>query len=243
MAVIGQVVGVVSGPFTGQRGIVVGPSPNDAEAWVINVMGSPNARIMGSPIATAVNWKDLRVVPQDWITTTRTSRFNQVAMLTCFQAPNLLQAVVPFDPTMIHRDTPPRSKEVYSFWGEAVFSYMWQQLQKQLNTQRKRGTLWRFQHQQPQAGIVYCDGTKAEQESAMASRRSAPGSSWWPMLYVFDLDGRMLMVYCQAQAVNGARVWTTHPTRVAKLPGATNDLFNEIAAPIAPEPPIIVCTP
>ena len=223
-AMNGKIVGIVGGCHEGARGSIIG---SDGDDWIVNLMNPhPNSQ----PIVVRKKPEDLRVVPEEWLEDTNDRRFCQDAMLRDFGAPALDSTVPRFDPHFRSRSVPPGTHMVERFWGTKVFDFMRQKLTRQLQIQRRPGQNWTFiQDRNWQCGIVFSDGTPQTQGAPHVGYEGC--SSWWPVLYVPTCTA--IVVYCQAQAVNGARAWTTHASRVVRLRQASQRMAA-LQAPMAP---------
>ena len=224
---LGKIVGIVGGSNEGARGSILG---KDCDDWIVKLLTDEMDPVMRfATIVVRKHRDDLRMVPEEWLKDTNHRRFCQVAMLRDFQAPDLSNPVPRFDPNFRSRAAPPGTQMVEQFWGSKVFDFMWLQLQRQIETQRKPRENWSFiQDRNWQCGIVFADGTPQTQMAPYGANSYEGCSSWWPVLYVPTCTA--IVAYCQAQAVNGARAWRTHASRVVHLRQAS----QRMAPPQAP---------
>jgi hypothetical protein len=186
--------------------------------------------------ATKVYIDDSRVtvipIAKDWLETTRTSRFDQLAMMRCFRAPGRPYAP-PALANFTNRNQPPSTELVEAFWGSTVFDFMHKALLKKLERGGRLRLLWYFYGTSKCCcGVVFGDGCQQAGQLSELSHRPR-GEMFWPALFVQVDDG--ILVWCQAQALNGAQPWWAHPSRVVKLKTATlrisGGAFRECESP------------
>ena len=194
--------------FNGDRGVIVGWS--DSARWLVSILGRGGSRHH----QIAIKPCNLFMVNKRWLDTTQAGMFNQAAMLGDFKAPSPWD--VPDFAVFTTREAP-NLEVTQAFWGSQCYHFMKERLMQ--NLQEKRGSnkgmgLFReFLDRPVDIGLVFSDGLKATQSSPINDNDAG---SWWPAVFPAGSAGCLELVsaFCQAQAVNGARPWPTHSTRI-----------------------------
>ena len=165
-------------------------------------------------------------ISQQWLSSIRSHKFRQMDMLTHFQAPGC-ETPPTFD-RFTQRLSSPGTDEVLGFWGAKVFIFMKQQMiRKLIESTWARGDWSYFQDHWGSwsAGIIFSDGTKQGQ---MAPGTVASSAHFWPVIYTHAHDegvpALQLVTWCQDQAMNGAKPWRPHQSRVVRLNRATAEM-------------------
>jgi hypothetical protein len=225
---IGTFVGVnePGNVHNGRRGQIV--QWVDSEYWTVRVYLEKGE--------TTTNFKhtSLTTIPADWVRDT-SHYVEREQLMRLFKAPDLSRPVAN-RLLLANYHIKPSSDLVTSWWGAEVFKCMMKRLFQQIkdNASSRRGlrSMWNFYSQLQKmhpgniddkswgCGVVFSDGSKSMQSSSMLN--SGPGSMWWPVLYVADLwCESKCSCWCQAQAIEGCRPWTTSMDRVLRLRRAT----------------------
>ena len=234
-------VGVVEGPHRGLRGTgyfsEFSTSSTD-ELWEVVPFHDLNG-------AVKVCREHLRVIPPTWLREVQSPSYNFLGITHIFQGPCLLHQVIALD--RFFCAAPPCTHDVHSWWGNEVYRAMRSILQEMVaNKTRRPGELRHFccSTRQWRAGVAYCDGDKATQQSERASTGHCR-ERWWPVIFVEDQFSRdYVIAFCQAQALDGSRPWRTHKSRVVLCRQATQQLLTETSnAYVLPCPPFASLTP
>jgi len=150
--------------LNGKRGVITGFT--GTERWKVQMCG-PAFRSPANPTGTyAIRSSSLwNLDPtNEWRRTTSASRFDQIGMMACFNAPGAVETLPCFDQVFRGPSSLPDLEQTLAFWGPDVFTYMRQQLLSSLDSMSKPGSLLQqFRGGDFQIGLVYCDGTKQRQ--------------------------------------------------------------------------------
>ena len=140
--------------------------------------------LIGVEHTIQVKYINLGFIPETWLKETPHKRFNQMGMLQHFKAPadSPTHAVPDFYGYFAVCHKPPTHACTQAFWGTECYPYIKQQLEHLLNTMPKPGYCLSCFHEAPWVpGLVWCDGTKADQVIPLNDQPMV-GSTWWPAL-------------------------------------------------------------
>ena len=225
----------------GEHGTITGWSKS---TWIVQLFCDGTKR--------NVDPTQMTRIPSEWLTDTADRRFNRLEMMSKFNAPDVTKPVS----RLAELSSPtvrPGTDIITSFWGSEVFRYMLQALpstiEKVSASNKKAKEMWHFIMQRHKftidniddpswgCGIVYSSWCTPQSVATPIANDGTAGGIWWPVLYVNDSSrpGRV-STWCQDQALNGGRPWSTDMSRVIRLRRAT------IIA-VAPRAPWLVTPP
>ena len=223
-------VGIVSGPFAGTRGYATHIRD---EEWKVDSVG------WGCHAPIACSTKQMRLVPKEWLQEASSKKIDKISIMELFEGPDVTAGVTPLV-AFTDASNPPGTLQVNSWWGQKLYPVMYEKLQVLLMTMtRSPGELAYFRGQQVCCGLVFSDGDKGTQlqPRGYVGPWGHQEQLYWPCLFVgTGEDQQTLSVWCQAQAMNGARSWRTHRSRVILLRRATQLMLSG-QHPVEPQPP------
>jgi hypothetical protein len=175
---------------------------------------------------------NLEYVDQDWVALTeRDKRFQQHSMIQKFGAPGRYP---PKLTELSSHSSHPSYEQLTAFWGENVFEYMRarlvQVIEEKAASRGKSGLFWDFINSGCETvnAMVFSDGSKGTQQLDLMPANMV-GSIWWPVLMpanqthhvgfpesekILCSNKVLIPIWCQEQAVQGARPYYTHPDRI-----------------------------
>ena len=205
-----MLVGVRQGQHRGTRGYAWHLSHDIAVLRPLR-----NQYTCGNGCATEVQIPEshLKPIPDHWRMATCGSRFDQLGIMINFESPSLT-APVPSIDRFSDLCNPPTPMEIKGFWGDKCYPYILQRLRARLHGRKLQDMHAFVMNPDWKAGVVWCDGTKPDQQSELGPADSF-GKMWWPVVYTEA--GSHAVAYCQAQALQKSRGWVTNMQRLRQV--------------------------